>query len=120
MVLPGSRQLIDSSNRDIGFKTARDEGAYHPCPALAIPPPFGGSPHFDFPQSRSHRCRRQLLGKIRHSIGVIGGNPPLPQLGRRAVQPGPVARDQDQIMALLRQCLGIPAAQARGGAGDQC
>ena len=93
MVLPGCRQLIDGGDRDLCFETASDEGAYHPCPALTIPPPIGGRSDFDFPQSRSHRLGRQLVGQIRNPIGVIGGDSPLPKLGRQSVRPpAPVGR----------------------------
>ncbi len=64
LVLPGGRQIIDGGDRDLCFETASDEGAYHPCPALAIPPPLGGRPHLELSKGRSHGVNRQLLGQF--------------------------------------------------------
>ena len=103
VVLPGCRHLVDGGDRDLGFETASDEGAYHPCPSLAIPPPSGGRPQFDFPQGSSHRFGRHRVGKIRHPFCIISGNSPLPKLGRQAMRsPAPVPRPQ------LDKALGNP------------
>ena len=69
--LPGGRQIIDSGDRDLCFETASDEGAYHPCPALAIPPPSGGRANLELSESRTHGVRRQLHGQVGEAIGIV-------------------------------------------------
>ena len=63
VILPQSRQIFDGGDRDLGFEPASDEGAYHPCPALTIPPPPVRRPQLDLAQSGFHRSFRQLSGQ---------------------------------------------------------
>jgi len=54
VVLPGCRQYVDRGDCDFGFESACDEGAYHPGPTLAIPPPPVGCADFELFESGAH------------------------------------------------------------------
>ena len=91
MVLPGGRHFIDGGDRDLCFETASDEGAYHPCPSLAIPPPRGGRTNLDLSESRTHGVSSHPLGQFRKTVGVLSRYTPLPEFGRQPTRaPTPV------------------------------
>jgi len=93
LFLPGGRQIIDGGDRDLCFETASDEGAYHPCPTLAIPPPAGGRANLELSQCSVHRGRRQILGRVGETIGIVHRHSPFPKFGCQPVRsPAPFGR----------------------------
>jgi len=85
VVLPGCRQFVDRGDRDFGFESAFDEGAYHSGPTLAIPPPLLGHADLELSNGGAHRLSGQTRLEARQSCGVcrrytsefeLSGEPP--------------------------------------------
>ncbi len=85
-ILPEISQPIDGGDRNVGFETACDEGAYHPCPTLAIPPPPFGRPKLDPTKSRLHGLFGHFRGQVGISLGVGSGHAAMLQLRRQPVR----------------------------------
>ncbi len=95
VVLPGCRQYVDRGDRDFGFESACDEGAYHPGPTLAIPPPPLGCADLELSQSGVHG-RLGLTGfESRQSLGFYRRDAPAFELSGEPTWPPATALGPD-------------------------
>jgi hypothetical protein len=100
VVLPGCRQYVDRGDRDFGFESACDEGAYHPGSTLAIPPPLLGSANLELSQGGVHGRLGQIGFESRQSLGVYRGNAPVFELSGESTRPPATALGPDLDEAL--------------------